>query len=78
MNLEFLKHWKVFKDKGPVNVPGAQANYQKASVHVLPHLTETERRQLQIAHGHATSVSGETRQEWDSVCRQIETRLGVD
>lgn len=75
MNQQFRKFWKVFKDKGPVNIPGAQVQYRIAAKHVLPHLLVAEVRKLQVAHGHATSA-GESRNEWDAVCKEIEKRIG--
>lgn len=76
MNLR--EQFKIYSDKGPVNVPGAQRKFEQVSRLVEPHLTESELSELGIARGHAVGPCQEGRREWDSICAKIRKRLFND
>lgn len=65
--------FKVFSDKGSVNIPTSQQAATQAYKVFNGLLTDRERGDLQTAVGH--SLIGEGRGEFDAVCQRIRLRL---
>lgn len=68
--------WEVFASKGPVNIRGAQFQYENARRHIEGLLLPEERSALSTARSHAIDC-GEGRGEWDALCATLAQRLGL-
>lgn len=71
--MKFETAFRIFKNKAPVNYPTSQRAADQAYSVIYDFLTKGETTKISIARGHAWI--GESRREFDSVMKDIESRL---
>lgn len=73
-DIDFKKEFRIFQAKGPVVYDGVQRRFWQACRNIQHLLTDEEYTKLFVARCHAINV-GEGREEWDSICKEVEKRL---
>lgn len=76
LNEDFIVHWRIFRENGPLNDRHAQDSFHASVQHVFNHLTSDELRSLMSVH-RIMHLRGHFREEWDQICDSIEERLHI-